>query len=373
MIEVRDLVVVYDNSERPAVNKVSFTVQPGEFFSLVGPSGCGKTTTLRSIAGLEQPDVGTIRIGETEVFSGDKQTEVPAHKRGIGMVFQSYAIWPHLSVFDNVAFPLTTGVQRTKNEIREKVHAVLEMVGLRGYSERDATLLSGGQQQRLALARALVAEPKVLLLDEPLSNLDAKLREQMRIELRALQQRLGITTLYVTHDQEEALSMSDQIAVMNGGQIVQQGPPEDIYYHPENEFVAKFIGNTNLLKGKWSDGKIVFPWGQLCICEESDERSGPAIISIRPEYIEIVDRPPESVQNEFSGVVTSVMFLGQHYDCRVKIADDCVLRLHAGRSQKIRIGDCITVRVKENAIQTIREQSQNSGSIHKTQIGRKMA
>src|SRR5574340_746495 len=238
-----------EETEVRAVNQISFDVPVGKFFTLLGPSGCGKTTCLRCIAGLERPGAGRIFIDGELVSGGDYFT--PPDKRNIGMVFQSYAIWPHMEVFSNVAFPLrVVKAGLAKREIEEKVRHALHTVELDGLEKRSATKLSGGQQQRLALARALVRKPKLLLLDEPLSNLDAALREHMRVELRQLQQRLGITTVYVTHDQLEALALSDMIAVMKDGHIVQEGRPREIYGSPASGFVAGFIGNTNWLEGK---------------------------------------------------------------------------------------------------------------------------
>ena len=216
-----------------AVDDVSLDLQPGQLLTLLGPSGCGKTTTLRCIAGLEKPDEGVIQIGNETVFSSAEGIALPAYRRRIGMVFQSYAIWPHMSVFANVAFPLD-GIGLGKKEVTRRVEQALDLVGLLELAQRPAPQLSGGQQQRVALARALVAEPEVLLLDEPLCNLDAKLRVSMRSEIRALQQRLGITTVYVTHDQQEALAISDQVAVMSGGRIVEMGAPGELYERPRS-------------------------------------------------------------------------------------------------------------------------------------------
>src|SRR5690349_13761373 len=246
-IEVTDLHIHY--GDVPAVRGVSFTVRPGEQLTLLGPSGCGKTTTLRAIAGLEQPSGGEIRIGGAPVYSAARRVNVPAEKRGLSMVFQSYAIWPHMSVFENVAYGLRVRGER-KDAIAAKVARALDMVQMRAFAQRGASQLSGGQQQRVALARAFVFQPAVLLFDEPLSNLDAKLRADMRIELRALQHRLGITSVYVTHDLEEALAMSDRIVVMRDGAIAQIGSPADIYYAPRNAFVADFVGSANLVRGR---------------------------------------------------------------------------------------------------------------------------
>src|SRR3954467_3196709 len=246
-IEVDNLEIHY--GDVPAVRGVSFSVQPGEQLTLLGPSGCGKTTTLRAIAGLEHPSDGEIRIGGAPVYSSAQRINIPAEKRGLSMVFQSYAIWPHMTVFENVAYGLRVRSE-SKDAIAEKVDRALDMVQMRAYRDRGASQLSGGQQQRVALARAFVFQPAVLLFDEPLSNLDAKLRGDMRLELRELQHRLGITSVYVTHDLEEALAMSDRFVGMRDGLIAQVGPPNDIYTLPRNAFVADFIGSANLIRGK---------------------------------------------------------------------------------------------------------------------------
>jgi iron(III) transport system ATP-binding protein len=333
----------------PAVRGVTFTVPKGQFYSLVGPSGCGKTTTLRSIAGLETPQRGTVRIGEKTVFSVADRTNMPPFRRGIGMVFQNYAIWPHLSVYENVVFPLTTRKRRVSQpELKERVESCLELVGLAGFSSRPATSLSGGQQQRLALSRALVAEPDVLLLDEPLSNLDAKLREQMRIELRDLQRRLGITTLYVTHDQAEALSMSDRIAVMHNGEIEQEGTPEEIYTVPANEFVATFMGTTNLIRGTWRAGppaRLVFPGGEL-VCRPLDVRDGSSgCVSVRPESIDVAGDAAAGSVNVFPGVIVSTMFVGQYTDCRIRLGGQVTLRVFTRPSKRLNPGQSLILRI----------------------------
>ena len=246
-IEVENLQIFYGTV--PAVRGISFNVLPGEQLTLLGPSGCGKTTTLRAVAGLEQPSAGEIRIGGAPVYSSAHNINVQAERRGLSMVFQSYAIWPHMTVFENVAYGLR--VRRIgATEITEKVHRALEMVQMRDFADRRASQLSGGQQQRVALARAFVFQPSVLLFDEPLSNLDARLRADMRIELRELQHRLGITSLYVTHDLEEALAMSDRIVVMRDGLVEQIGTPDEIYSLPRSAFVADFIGSANLIRGR---------------------------------------------------------------------------------------------------------------------------
>ena len=245
-IEVANLSIKYGRVI--AVGDVSFSAAAGEQLTLLGPSGCGKTSTMRAVAGLERPAAGTIRVGGKTVFDGSAGINVPAEQRGMSMVFQSYAIWPHMSVFENVAYGL-----RVRNvggqELKDKVHTALDLVKMGPYAERNASQLSGGQQQRVALARACAFSPSVLLFDEPLSNLDAKLRSEMRIELRELQRRLGVTSLYVTHDLEEALAMSDQIVVMRDGHIEQAGTPLEIYNYPSTAFVADFVGSANLVTG----------------------------------------------------------------------------------------------------------------------------
>jgi ABC-type Fe3+/spermidine/putrescine transport system ATPase subunit len=246
-IEVRDLVVRYGTVT--AVGGVSFTVDAGEHLTLLGPSGCGKTTTLRAIAGLERPTSGEIRIAGAPVFSSSPSVNVPAERRGLSMVFQSYAIWPHMSVFDNVAYGLRVR-RRPEREVAARVREALDLVQLGDLGARSASKLSGGQQQRVALARAFIFSPAVLLFDEPLSNLDAKLRAEMRVELKELQRRLATTSVYVTHDLEEALAISDRIVVMRDGVIEQVGTPSEIYDRPRNTFVADFIGSANLIRGR---------------------------------------------------------------------------------------------------------------------------
>ncbi|PEG39983.1 Fe3+/spermidine/putrescine ABC transporter ATP-binding protein [Mycolicibacterium agri] len=283
-----------------AVDGVSFEVAQGELYTLLGPSGCGKTTTLRCVAGLERPDSGTIRLGDAEVFSASRL--VPTHKRDLGMVFQSYAIWPHMTVFENAAFPLRVAGRRNRAKIDEAVGEALSLVGLSGYESRMATQLSGGQQQRLSLARALVRRPAVLLLDEPLSNLDAKLREHMRQEIRQLQQRLKITTLFVTHDQIEALAMSDRVAVLRDGKIEQEASPKDIYNAPTSEFVANFVGATNIVKGtvlKWSAEftTLETKFGELYAVSGPDPlpEGSEVSVAIRPEDLRLAEQPASSI------------------------------------------------------------------------------
>jgi iron(III) transport system ATP-binding protein len=310
-----------------AVNDISFAVQPGELFTLLGPSGCGKSTTLRSVAGLETPDSGVVSVGDKVLFaagpSATKKVNVPANRRGLGMVFQSYAIWPHMTVFENVAFPLRVRPRSQrpgKREITERVHRVLETMELLQYAERHATKLSGGQQQRLALARAIVIEPSLLLLDEPLSNLDAKLRESLRFELKRLQRELGITSIYVTHDQIEALSLSSNIAVMRAGEVVQLGKPRDIYENPQSKFVAEFIGTSNFIEGtvavRDGDQHVVETRdGRLTLDSAAHMAPGTeVVVSIRPEAVMLTTERPVGAPNVWEGNVTTRAFLGDAVD-----------------------------------------------------------
>jgi len=296
-IEVENLEVRYGSVI--AVAGVTFEVRPGEQLTLLGPSGCGKTTTLRAIAGLERPTSGAIRIGGKSVYASAERINVPAEKRGLSMVFQSYAIWPHMTVFDNVAYGLRVR-RRNPQEIRDKVRRALDLVQMGAYEERQASQLSGGQQQRVALARACVFSPSVLLFDEPLSNLDAKLRADMRIELRELQHRLGITSVYVTHDLEEALAMSDRIVVMRSGRIEQTGSPAEIYNLPRNAFVADFVGSSNLIQGRLrpdlaGDGLIALetPSGHVVHGMAHGRTVGAApVFSVRRVHLRLSFAPP---------------------------------------------------------------------------------
>jgi iron(III) transport system ATP-binding protein len=310
-----------------AVHDVSFEVKEGELFTLLGPSGCGKTTTLRSIAGLEKPDGGTIAVGDRVMFSaggsGARAVNLPANQRGLGMVFQSYAIWPHMTVFDNVAFPLQVrkrSERPSKKEIEERVTRVLETMELSQQIGRQATKLSGGQQQRLALARALVIQPPLLLLDEPLSNLDAKLRESLRYELKRLQRELGITSIYVTHDQVEALALSTNIAVMQAGKVVQLGKPREVYESPANKFVAEFIGTSNFIPGtvgsrQGAQHVVETTNGTLYLDSVAKLGAGDeVVVSIRPEAVNVSRESRAGVANEWHGTVVTRAFLGDAVD-----------------------------------------------------------
>jgi len=295
-----------------AVQGLDLIVHEGEFCVLLGPSGCGKTTTLRCVAGLEKPERGEIRIGSTLVNSTDTGLFVPAELRDIGMVFQSYAVWPHMTVSQNVSFPLTYGRKRVRRHlIRDKVRHVLRLVQLDGFEDRPATDLSGGQQQRVAMARAMVTEPKILLMDEPLSNLDARLREQMRVELKKITRSIGVTALYVTHDQAEALSLGDRVCVMNEGEILQIGPPHEVYARPKSLFVAKFVGEMNLIKATVADqNRVLSPLGTVrCKVPLAFSSGKEVTLAIRPEHLALL-RPTEQNENGIKGKIITKNYLG---------------------------------------------------------------
>jgi iron(III) transport system ATP-binding protein len=357
MFTIENLQKVFHASgqtEVRAVDGINLNIASGKLVTLLGPSGCGKTTTLRCLAGLERPDAGRIVIGDTVVFDSAKGIFVPPSDRGIGMVFQSYAIWPHMTVFENVAFPLRVARNRkfTSAEIKDKVRLALEMVRLGGYESRSATQLSGGQQQRLALARGLVREPAVLLLDEPLSNLDAKLREQMRFELKRLQRTLRITTVYVTHDQSEALALSDEIAVFNSGRIVQYGGPQDIYRHPKTQFVADFIGSANFLSGTVKqaaagDGMVAVETRHgmfRCGFAEEVAPGQAVVVTARPEDLVLSQAPPGDGLNVFKGTVSGRVFLGDVIDYMVDIGEGDI-RVRARPEFDFRVGNAVHIGV----------------------------
>jgi iron(III) transport system ATP-binding protein len=319
-VELKNLRKVY--GETVAVDGVDLEISKGEFMTLLGPSGCGKTTTLRMVAGLIEPTDGEIRVGG-QILSAPGRKLVPPEKRNMGMVFQSFAVWPHMNVFENVAFPLHN-LKISRDEIRRRVEAALEMVKLAGLEKRYPSHLSGGQQQRVALARALVVEPDILLFDEPLSNLDAKLREEMRFELKEIQRRIGVTSIYVTHDQAEAMAISDRIAVVTSGKIKQIGTPCEIYDSPEDPFTAEFIGLANHLAGKVTGESVVTLTSQeeLMVDGSVGPKLGADIlVSIRPHNIKIkkLDREGRSGRNELRGVVDKVSYLGDRVDYRVLV------------------------------------------------------
>ena len=306
IIDLKNISISFD--DQPILKDVSLEIHDGEFVTLLGPSGCGKTTTLRIIAGFLSPDSGDV------IFEGEKINGVPAHKRQVNTIFQRYALFPNLNVADNIAFGLKLQ-KKSKSEIKKIVEEMLSLVNLKGFEKRNVSSLSGGQQQRVAIARALAVKPRVLLLDEPLGALDLKLRKDMQSELKAIQQRLGITFIYVTHDQEEALSMSDTIVVMDGGVIQQIGSPTDIYNEPQNAFVADFIGESNIIDGVMlEDCKVEFCGRTFECVDKGFGRNTPVNVVIRPEDLKIVYAGDGLLQ----GVVESIVFKGVHYEMMVR-------------------------------------------------------
>ena len=319
-----DKLVKWFGSDR-AVDGISFGMAEGSFLTLLGPSGCGKTTTLMSIAGLHTIDAGEIRVGDRIYTSKEKKIFLPPEKRDIGMVFQSYAIWPHMTVTQNVAYPLEIRKVNV-DEIRERVDKVLALVGLSDMADKLATQLSGGQQQRAALARAIVSQPRLLLFDEPLSNLDLKLREQMRIELKRIQNEVGITSIYVTHDQSEALVMSDEIIVMSKGHIEQRDPPIEVYSRPVNGYVSQFVGVANLLNGRVlretgnGRGEVEISETDVslscdCVLADGIKPGDEVVVSVRPENLS-VERLNDGKKG-IKGSVEKAVFLGSYVDCRI--------------------------------------------------------
>jgi ABC-type Fe3+/spermidine/putrescine transport system ATPase subunit len=333
-----------------AVDNLSVTVKPGEVFTLLGPSGCGKSTTLRIVAGLEELDGGEVFLDGRLMASGTRGFSLPPEKRDLGMVFQSYAIWPHMTVFDNVAFPLQLR-RLPKSTIRERVERVLELVGLGGLGGRGGTELSGGQQQRVALARAIVYEPKLLLLDEPLSNLDAKLREHMRVELRMLQRRLGIAVLFVTHDQSEAMVLSDRIAVMQTGHIEQVGSPIELYEHPATPFVRDFLGRVLTLDITFSssDDHAEVPGEPGVVFHVPDGRSIPApkgrlVLACRPEDVRIEPSGTPG-PNQLAATIESVAYLGENIEYAVRTVGGRSLRIFGSRRDRYDAGASVSLHV----------------------------
>jgi iron(III) transport system ATP-binding protein len=336
-----------------AVREVTLAVHPGELLTLLGPSGCGKTTTLRMIAGFEEPDAGRIWIGDRDV------TGLMANRRDIGFVFQNYALFPHLTVFDNVAYGLRIrGVEG--GELARRVGEVLGMVGLARYERQQPHQLSGGEQQRVALARAIVIRPRVLLFDEPLSNLDARLRVQMRDEIRRLQKGLAITTVYVTHDQEEAMAVSDRIAVMSAGEVVQEGTAEDLYHRPASEFVAQFIGRVNLVAGRVVDAAgatvtVDAAGVRLRAFHTSPLRAGEAVrLAIRPEAIALAPDDP-GAEGEVVGTIVTRTFLGEKVDYTVRAGAQSFLvtRYNPGPGAVLEEGQRVRLGLSSDAVQIL--------------------
>ena len=322
-----------------AVDDVNLDVEQGDFVTLLGPSGCGKTTTLRMVAGLEQNSGGRISIGNRVVSDAEGNFFMPPDRRRLGMVFQSYAIWPHMTVFDNVAYPLRVR-RKSKDEIKDRVTAALRLVEMSKYADRPAPALSGGQQQRVAIARALVFEPEVLLLDEPLSNLDANLREEMRFEVRRLHDTCGITSIYVTHDQSEAMATADLICVMRAGRIEQVGAPEEIYERPRSEFVARFIGASNVIRARTLDRSHV-EIGGARLRINGDTTSGETAIAIRQHDMALTTAPPPQSDNVVAATVVRQAFVGAHRDYMVEIAGGARLRVLAPAEVSIETGRAV--------------------------------
>ena len=348
----------YPGNTNPAVKDLSLEVMDGEILTLLGPSGCGKTTTLRMVAGLETPDAGDIFFGEEAVVMTARRLNLPPNKRNVGMVFQSYAIWPHMTVAENVAFPLKAR-RFPKKEINERVQRALDLVGLAGFEDRPGPLLSGGQQQRVAFARALVTEPRVLLLDEPFSNLDAKLREQMRVSVKLLQKRLNVAMLFVTHDQIEALSLSNRIALMNFGVVQQQGDPRLLYEAPVNEFVRDFVGRTLLFKGTVQTSNpsgpmaIALAGARDCVvfgrCYNPGgmQNGEAAYIGVRPEDVGIhpalASEPPSGM---IGGKTLAALFVGERIEYQVEVDGQGVMMIYGERHKPIAEGKRVSLQLR---------------------------
>lgn len=346
IIDLQNISVSFDG--QTILNNINLQIHDGEFVTLLGSSGCGKTTTLRIIAGFQQPDKGNV------IFEGKNIDGVPAYKRQVNTIFQRYALFPHLNVHDNIAFGLKVKKIKDKKVINKKVDEMLELVNLKGFGSRNINSLSGGQQQRVAIARALAVDPRVVLLDEPLGALDLKLRKDMQIELKNIQQKLGITFIYVTHDQEEALSMSDTVVVMNNGEIQHIGTPLDVYNEPKNAFVADFIGESNILDGVMhEDFSVEFSGMRFQCVDKGFKKDEPVDVVIRPEDIDVL---PEG-QGMLSGKVTSVTFKGVHYEIIVDIDG---FKWMIQTTQKSEVGDTIGISIKPDEMH-IMKKSEYSG------------
>ena len=355
-VSLRNISKIYPGSKVKAVDNLSLDIPEGQIFTLLGPSGCGKSTTLRMVAGLEAPDEGAIYFDDVPIVLTDKNINLPPEKRNIGMVFQSYAIWPHMTVAQNVGYPLRMR-KVPSARIRERVAEVLALVGMAGMEKRPAPLLSGGQQQRIALARAIVTEPRILLLDEPFSNLDAKLREQMRLEVKLLQKRLNITVLFVTHDQIEALSLSDQIALMQSGQIQQQGSSRGLYDAPVNEFVRDFVGKTLLFRGKVqsvgpSGAAIAVDGASACIVSARSHDPGMSaghevFLGVRPEDIDVLaasgDSPPPGM---VSGRVGAALFMGERIEYHIEVDRQKQISIYGDRHTPVKDGAPVWLKLR---------------------------
>jgi iron(III) transport system ATP-binding protein len=364
-VVVEGLVKRFDTAA--AVDGVSFVVEEGEIFTLLGPSGCGKTTTLRCIAGLERPDGGRIMIGEETVFDRDRAIFIPPEKRSIGMVFQSFAIWPHMTVFDNVAFPLRLR-RVSPGQVQASVLETLRGVRLEGLERRFPSQLSGGQQQRVVLARCLVYRPRVILLDEPLANLDAKLREEMRSELREVQQAFKITTVYVTHDQAEAMALSDRVAVLRDGVILRQDSPRDVFRQPEHPFVAGFVGASNLFNARvaghgeagWLEVEVPM-LGQMRVAAPPGAVAEPGrsvVISVRPTDISMNRNYVDSSPNTWRARVERVAYLGETLDCWVRV-EGVTLRVRASADGNWERGDEVRVEIPPDRVSLLKAEGEH--------------
>ncbi len=338
MIEIQGLRKDFQIKEGivAALQNIDLTIAAEEFFVLLGPSGSGKSTLLRCLAGIEDPDAGTMIIGNQKIYSSALNVRIPPERRGLGMVFQSYAVWPHLSVYDNVALPLRHGANRIDaNKVKSQVMEALAMVQLEQFADRPVPFLSGGQQQRVALARALAIRPKVMLMDEPLSNLDARLREEVRHEIRKITREVGVTVVYVTHDQSEALALADRIAVMHQGQIIQIGNPEEIYFTPKSSLVADFFGEMNWFEGTANEtGMTTTSLGDI---QTQAKIQGPVKLGIRPTHI-MISAEQTHLENEFAGLVMDEVFLGEQVQYTIKTANGTILnaKLHKrGRGRNL--------------------------------------
>lgn len=349
--------------EHRAVKNLDLTIPDGESVVLLGQSGCGKTSTMRCIAGLESPSGGRITIGDRTVFDGTNGTSVPSHKRNVGMVFQSYAVWPHMSVVDNVAFPLKMK-KLGKAEARRRANEVLDVVGLGHLGERGASMLSGGQMQRVALARSMAMEPAVLLLDEPLSNLDARLRDDLRVELRRIQVERGLTSLYVTHDQQEALALADRIAIMQGGRITQLGSPQEIYAAPGSASIASFLGVTNVVEVESADGERVRLAGtgqSLAVDDVSAVGDDACFACIRPEHVRVDPGAPDGTAdpttNQMRGTVEVAVFQGASIRATVRTGNGLALEAICPPpvTGTLAAGSEVTVRVPARAVRLLPE------------------
>jgi len=348
------LVKIFESGKNAlaAVDKVSVKVKEGELVTLLGPSGCGKTTTLRMIAGFEIPTSGKIFIEDKEI------SMIPPNQRPTTMVFQNYALFPHMTVFENIAYGLKIRKEKSQN-IKEKTEKIINLVGLEGLSKRSPAHLSGGQQQRVSLARSLIMEPKVLLLDEPLSNLDAKLRISTRLEIRKLQQRIGITSVYVTHDQEEAMTLSDRVVIMNAGKIQQIGTPQEIYAYPNNHFVADFIGKANFLSGKvlriLSSKKVEIEVKRckftITSYNKTFKEGEKILLLVRPEAVDLHPKKPQSI----TGVIQQIIYLGSYLVYEIKVDEDILtVEITNPLSQKsFSTGEEVSLSFKENSLHVL--------------------